>query len=183
MWRHGTRPRRPPHPGRTPGSALGTDAKAPAVACWSPGRGRGRTARRPGSRNPRDEASPVYGLPPQARFKLHDAGRAIGAITAFRQQHERILELIAEIGEDLGAPPGPYPAEELTETNARVQARLDQLEALRGELADLLVDAPAFVGDRPLYTDRVAPELDELPVVAGGGRSGTFRSSFGPSTC
>jgi hypothetical protein len=83
----------------------------------------------------------------------------------------------------LGAPPGPYPAEELTETNARVQARLDQLEALRGELADLLVDAPAFVGDRPLYTDRVAPELDELPVVAGGGRSGTFRSSFGPSTC
>ncbi len=120
----------------------------------------------------RDEVSPIYGVAAQDRFKLQEAaGRAIGAITAFRQHHERTMELIAAIGEDLGATPEPLdPAQKLDEINARLGSRLDQLEALRGELADLLVDAPAFVDDRPLYTDRVAPELDDLPVVAGGGK-------------
>ncbi|MEJ7785693.1 MAG: hypothetical protein WKF96_12885 [Solirubrobacteraceae bacterium] len=119
----------------------------------------------------RDAPSPKYGVPPQARFQLQDAAaRAIGAATAIRLQHERMLGFIVGIGDDLGAPDHPDDRlEQMKDTRARMSARLDQVEALRQDLADLMVDAPAYIGDEPQFSPHVEPVLDDLPEIAGGG--------------
>lgn len=118
----------------------------------------------------RDEPSARFGVPPEGRYELQArVAEAIGAVSGLRIQVDRMNTLLQEIGDELGAAPHSEDrAEQLQDLRARLTARFDQLEALRGDLADLMIDAPAFVGDDPIYGTKVEPQLDPLPVIAGG---------------
>lgn len=118
----------------------------------------------------RYEPSPRFGVPPEGRYELQNrVAEAIGAVSGLRIQMDRMNDLLQKLGDELGAAPhSEERAEQLRDLRARLTSRFDQLEALRGDLADLMVDAPAFVGDDPIYGTQVEPQLDPLPVIAGG---------------
>jgi hypothetical protein len=92
----------------------------------------------------RDDPSPRYGIPPQARLELQKrVPEAIGAVSALRIQVDRMNGLLEKLGDAMGAAPhSDERIEQLLDIRAWQSSRFDQLEALRRDLADLMIDAP-----------------------------------------